>query len=86
MSSDKHDPFELLREFVRSLEWGEKTKFAETLGIHQSRLSHIVRDRERPTVEVAVAIQRETGIPAHLFHPILKDLANLPKAVGRAHG
>lgn len=41
-------------------------KFAETLNVDQATISKLVRGRLMPSLELAVAIQRETGgaVPA----------------------
>lgn len=65
--SPARSPHERLDDFARSLGsgrigWGGVRKLAQRLGCDESTLSHILRGR-RPGPDLAVAIEREVGIP-----------------------
>jgi len=49
-----------LQEFFKGKPHGTKAKMAATLGITRTWMSLIISDREKPSVELAIAIEKYT--------------------------
>lgn len=70
----KPDGFEQLRRWLWRQPHGASKDLAEKCGVNKSRISQITRHKSRPGIDLALAIEKETGIDAALFQPILKRI------------
>jgi transcriptional regulator with XRE-family HTH domain len=64
--ADRHTISSMVTALAQWLEKHPKTtqtELAGRLGISQGQVSRIVRGEQPPNVDIAVAIERETGIP-----------------------
>ena len=64
------------RERLR--QWIDRSKLedfeaAEQIGLHRAQLSHILNGIRRPGLDVALRIERATGIPVEAWAPIEQD-------------